>query len=132
MGSGTIDIYTFLHFLSGIMATYVLYPNDIYISFILSNIGHFIMEVYEQNIHPDTGVRLETDTNHVTDIIAFFFGSIIAIVLYQVLTEKYLCKTNVLLRIILLFIVGLIVLFEISREIFPRYYLTEYLKGAYI
>lgn len=131
MAKSAIDLYTFLHFLAGIIATYVLYPNDIFISFMVANLCHLLLEWSEKNVHPITGEQLESDTNHVTDVIAFFIGSAITIILYLMLPTKYLCVENKRLRTILIVIIGITIMFEIVREMFPTYYLNDYFKGTY-
>lgn len=132
MTSPAFDIFTILHFFAGIIATYVLYPDDIFISFMIANFVHLVMELYENNIHPVTGEVLESDTNHVTDVISFFIGSIITIILYLILPSKYLCVENKILRMVLVTIIGYVIMVETVREVFPNYYLSETYKGSFL
>jgi len=126
------DVWTLFHFLSGILITYVLFPQDIFISFILANIGHFIIELSEKNIRPEDGKVIESDTNHAIDIIAFLLGSIICLILYLWLPARFLAVENTTLRLLLISLAGGAAIFETMREFFPRYEINSFLKGAYL
>ena len=128
MGNSAYDMYTLAHFVFGIFATYSLWPDDIYVSFVLSNVVHFFIEIAEKNQHPQTKKILESDTNHATDIFAFFIGSIIAVILSSI----WPIENYSYVRPVLFLLVSFVFLLEFTREIFPNYKIGGILKGAYV
>lgn len=113
MGVKAFDIFTIGHFICGIIITATLVPTNPRLSLILSNLLHLLFELTEQNVNPNNGKILESSINHMTDVIAFFKGSVIGFYL----TDYMLDYPH--LRYVLLFIGSLIAIQEFGREILP-------------
>ena len=73
MGKPFYDKYIWHHFISGIIAGIVIFPGHKKLSFFISNGAHLLMELSENGSHPN-GEVLESNLNHLGDIIGFFFG----------------------------------------------------------
>jgi len=114
MGTSVFDFWSILHFLCGFFSTSTLIPTNPYLSALITNIIHFFSELSEQNKNPDTNEILESNINHITDIIFFFIGSILGILYGYKLFIK-----NDTIRYIVLFILLIIFLQELLREILP-------------
>jgi len=113
MGIEFLDIWTVMHFLSGVFITATLIPSNPCASLIVCNILHFISECIENNKDP-TGKVLETNINHFGDIIYFFMGSLVGYNLTEYFVE------NPCQRYIVLFICIIISVQEIGRELYPH------------
>ena len=119
MGKEFVDFWTFLHFICGFISTFVLIPLEPLKSFFIVNVLHLIMELLENNKNEKTGEILETLRNHIGDVFFFFLGSLLSIILsYKFSSNKYF--SNKVVRYIILFVLCLIFLQEILREIFPN------------
>lgn len=112
MGVKFLDLWTIMHFLSGVFITATLLPSNPTASLIIANILHFISEMLENNEDPN-GKVLETNINHFGDIIAFFIGSLIGLNLTDYMLE------NTTVRYFILFVFTIISIQEIGREVFP-------------
>jgi len=114
MGVKAFDVWTIGHFVCGIIITATLIPSDPTLSLIVSNIFHLLLELAEQDINPKNGEILESGVNHMTDILAFFVGSVIGFYFTDYMLD------HPTLRYILLFIGLLIGVQEFGRELFPE------------
>ena len=61
MGTELIDNWSLGHFLGGVLARLVIFPNKVWLSFILSFIIHLGCELIEHSENPTTGQKLETN-----------------------------------------------------------------------
>ena len=117
MGKNFIDLWTLFHCICGFLSTYTLIPSNIVVSAFVTNILHLIMETLENSKNKETDEILETRINHIGDIMAFLLGSIIA----NVLVLKYeLVIQSKIVRYSILFILLLIFIQEICRELLPK------------
>ena len=114
MGTKIFDIFTLGHFFCGVIITSTLLPNTPILSLIIANLAHFILELSEKNINPYNGKILETTSNHLSDIVAFFTGSLIGLFLTNYMVE------NSSTRYIILTIGVIIGIQEFGRELFPK------------
>jgi hypothetical protein len=115
MGKNFFDAWTIAHFICGFLSTSTLLPSYPIFSAIITNILHLIGELAEHYESPD-GVVLETDINHLGDILFFFFGSILG-VMYG--TKLFINPKYKYIRYIILFILIIIYITELGRELFP-------------
>jgi hypothetical protein len=125
MGLKFIDSWSFGHLGGGVLFQTVL--SYIHISdtnnFLISNLFHLIIELLEKNQTP-YGELLESNINHVGDILFFFFGWCISYLLnIHEKFDKYMIG-------IFAFIVVLFSSNEIYREIYPHN--TSIFQGAYV
>ena len=122
---GYVDIWTLGHFIFGFLSTSALLPSYPILSAIITNTLHLINELIEKSETPD-GKVLETDLNHIGDIIFFFFGSLLGIIYgTKIFTEpKYSYY-----RYAILFLSLLIYISEVGRELFP--YSWTFFDSAY-
>ena len=72
MGKKFFDLWTVGHFIFGFLSTSTLLPSSPILSAIITNLFHLINELMEKSESPE-GKILETDVNHLGDIIFFFF-----------------------------------------------------------
>jgi hypothetical protein len=118
-----VDIHTFGHLGGGILSCVLLQYSNVPIvtNFILANGIHYCSERNEKSVAPNGSV-LETNENHIGDIIAFLLGWIVA---YVLRLERYVTsKIAPILWFVLLFFTAL----EFLREIYPY---ERLLVGAY-
>lgn len=115
MGLDYIDLWTFVHFASGFLFTSTLLPSHPGMSLVISNIGHLLSEINE-NDYSDSGVELENTINHIRDIIAFFIGSLLG---YFYGCQFYNMDQNQTTRWVIIVILLLITINEVMRESFP-------------
>lgn len=115
MGNNFIDFWTFLHFIFGIISTSTILPKNKNISIFVANFLHLILELFENNKNNKTSEILESTSNHIGDILAFFIGSLIG----YFYGCKYFSNNNIT-RYILLVLSFAVFLQEILREIFPN------------
>jgi hypothetical protein len=120
MGKNFFDTWSIFHFICGFLSTSTLIPSQPYLSAVITNILHFFMEIIEKNKNPYTNEILETNINHLGDIIFFFIGSILAILYGHKLFIK-----QTFARYFFLIIMILIFLQEMFREIFPRNWIFD-------
>ena len=75
MGDPTVplDIWTFHHFLSGLISALIVYPEKKHLSFWLSVLTHFFIDSSERTYCPD-GKKINSVTNHFIDNVAFIIG----------------------------------------------------------
>ena len=119
MGKNFIDFWTLLHFIFGFISTSTILPSKPKISIFVANLLHLIMELLENNKNNKTGEILESTSNHISDILAFFIGSLIG----YFYGCKYFSNNNLSIKItryILLVLSFGVILQEILREIFPN------------
>ena len=109
MGLSFVDIHTVGHFIGGVISRLVIFPNNIRLSFIISNIGHLIIELLEKNKNSN-GIIVETSINHLGDILFFLLGWIIA--------NYYYIKLPNNIYYILLIVLLIICSKEILREFY--------------
>lgn len=113
MGKDWLDKDSIGHFLFGIIGSVVFFRNNPILSLIIMNSGHLIMELLEKEYNPKTGEILKTTKNHIADIILYFIGSLIGLLIKN---SKYLNTTK-------LFILGvvyvLVTIHQFGRELFP-------------
>ena len=77
MGLEYFDVFTIGHFVFGVLATAAICPEYPMIGMLTGNIIHAYMESTELDYR--RGVQVESWKNHLTDLIAFFLGSIVGI-----------------------------------------------------
>ena len=114
MGTNIFDFWSILHFICGFLSTSALIPKNPYLSAIITNIIHLFVELIEKDKIPSTNELIESNVNHITDVIFFFIGSVLAV--------KYghkLFINNQTLRYSVLVILFLSFLQETLREVFP-------------
>jgi len=110
MGIQYYDIYTIGHFISGVISRLIIFPSNRLKSFYTSNGIHLLIEMMENNYHPN-GTQLESFKNHVSDCIAFFIGWVLIDLLDITISKS--------IYYILLFILFIFGFSEITREIYP-------------
>lgn len=115
MGKKYFDFWTTMHFMFGFLSTSTLLPSNPIISAVIANIFHFIMEFNENNLSPD-GEILESDVNHLGDILFFFAGSALGVIYGSPIFANAKYSTY---RYVILYIVVLSFINEMGREIFP-------------
>ena len=123
MGKLMFDLWSYGHFLQGYLSRIIIFPNNIWFGFILSNIIHGIIEFSEKEKTPN-GKVLETKKNKIGDTICFNIGWLLAYITSFKKINKYV---YVLLCLILL--IGY--LEQFLREIFPNTDLY-FTIGAYL
>ncbi len=123
MGISIFDGWSILHFLCGFFSASALIPANPYLGAIISNIIHLFVELVEKDKIPATNEMLESNINHITDVIFFFLGSILGI-----LYGYKLFINNKTLRYFVLVILFLAFLQETLREVFPD---TWFIGPAY-
>jgi hypothetical protein len=116
MGLYPLDKYTFMHFICGYFITSTLLPTYPLVSMSITNILHLITELVVENEVTDTGIRIESNVNHATDIIAFLIGSILGVIYGCPFYDK---KENAMRRVIVFCIMILITIQEVMREVLP-------------
>ena len=116
MGLGYVDFWTFTHLLWGIIFSSILLPSKPFLSLFISNLVHFVGELFEYNVDKN-GVERENLTNHVTDCIAFFVGTLIG---YWYGSVYFLQKGTETLRWVLIVISVLAMIQEVGRELYPE------------
>ena len=124
MGIAIVDKHTIGHFGCGSLGYYILYNQNVSISknFYIANGLHLLMELLEHNKDP-MGRVLESNINHLTDIIAFLIGWILA---YLFKIEKYIPQT--FYPVICIFMIYTVTL-ETVRELYPNN--TGIFNGCY-
>ena len=75
MGKYFMDFWTIIHFASGFVSCSALLPTHPVTCVLIVNTIHAFMEYVENNKMGD--IVLESQVNHVCDILAFFIGSLI-------------------------------------------------------
>jgi hypothetical protein len=125
MGKKFFDVWTVGHFIFGFLTTSTLVPSSPFLSAIITNTFHLINELIEKSESPE-GKILESDVNHLGDIIFFFFGSLLGII-YG--TKIFNDPKYYLSRYAILFLSILIYISEIGRELFP--YTWTFFDSAY-
>jgi hypothetical protein len=115
MGKEYFDFSTIMHFMFGFLSTSTLLPSKPIISAFIANIFHLISELNEHNNSPN-GEILETEVNHLGDLLFFFAGSILGVI-YG--TNIFIQKKYSGYRQTILIIVILAFINEIGREVFP-------------
>ena len=96
------------------LSTSALIPTNPYLSAIITNIMHLFVELIEKDRIPYTNELIESNVNHITDVIFFFIGSILAVKYGHKLFIK-----NQRLRYSILVIMFLAFSQETLRELFP-------------
>lgn len=127
MGTVLIDVWSFYHFIGGILARLVIFPNNVLLSFIISFILHLVCELIEHTKNPHTGQKLENTKNKVSDMIMFCLGWLV-VQMFYVYIKKSKTYNNKKVYFILLsmFIAGTVL--EYMREIFPN----NKINGAFL
>ena len=115
MGKNFFDGWTVGHFICGFLTTSTLLPSYPVFSAIITNTLHLILELSEKSQSPD-GVILETNVNHLGDVLFFFIGSILGAI-YG--TKLFINPKYNYIRYIILFVLILIYINELGRELFP-------------
>ena len=130
MGFHIIDSYTFSHFFFGFICKLVIFSNIPLYSFIISNGIHLIVEINEHN-YDNNNKQLESFTNHLGDVIAFFIVWYLCYYFNYNLSSKK--KLDVFLKYFLLSIIFIGLYSETSREIYPYHkgYIFGLCKGAF-
>jgi hypothetical protein len=123
MGKRMFDLWSTGHFFLGYLSKIVIFPNDDFKGFIVSNIIHALMELSEKMETPE-GVVLETIKNKFGDSLVFIVGWFFAYITPFKKMNKY-----VYLLFVFLFLVSY--LEQFLRELFPRMDLY-FTKGAYL
>tara|TARA_B100000902_G_scaffold344754_1_gene350328 strand:- start:571 stop:1005 length:435 start_codon:yes stop_codon:yes gene_type:complete len=139
MGEGIVDRFSIEHFLYGSLS-FLLFKSinyPIYLNFIITNGFHLFMElIIENNISP-TGKILESNINHVSDIIFFLLGWLIA---FYFNFYKFFKKFPLIIKIILWIFLLMGGMWEIFREIYPKFemlpgyeniFFNRFIKGAF-
>jgi hypothetical protein len=124
MGINVFDRYSLDHFMVGFISNGLLKSIKMSSStnFIAANGLHLFIELLEKNESP-TKKQLESNKNHVGDIICFLLGWLLS----------YHLNLNIpgILYPILWILLIYVTMHEIIREIFP-YIENRLVKGAYI
>ena len=116
MGLEFFDFWTVIHFMWGIIFTSVLSPSRPILSAVIANVVHLLMELVENN-HDGKKNLLESDVNHIGDIIAFLLGSILG----SIYGTKYFSQPGTeIARYVLLSICIIAFIQEVGRELFPE------------
>lgn len=112
MGTRTFDAWAIGHFVYGSICFWILdyYGFSTKQNFWINNGVHFVMELLEKNHKPD-GTVLETQNNHVGDIVGFFGGWLLA--------KKLPYRPGNAMAFVFGVIVTLGITEEIQREIRP-------------
>ncbi len=123
MGNKMFDLWSYGHFFLGYLSKIVIFPNNPFISFIISNMIHLIIELNEKKVTP-TGVILETTRNIIGDNLIFSLGWLIAYITCFKKLNKYV-------YLVLAGILLIAYLEQLLREIFPNtdFYFTS---GAFL
>ena len=124
MGINMFDRYSLDHFMAGFISNVLLKSINMSSStnFIAANGFHLFIELLEKNESPRKK-QLESNKNHVGDIICFLLGWLLS----------YHLNLNIpgILYPILWILLIYVTMHEIIREIFP-YIENRLVKGAYI
>jgi hypothetical protein len=124
MGINVFDRYSLDHFMAGFISNGLLKSIKMSSStnFIAANGLHLFIELLEKNESP-TKKQLESNKNHVGDIICFLLGWLLS----------YHLNLNIpgILYPILWILLIYVTMHEIIREIFP-YIENRLVKGAYV
>tara|TARA_Y100000817_G_C16794714_1_gene516819 strand:+ start:23 stop:412 length:390 start_codon:yes stop_codon:yes gene_type:complete len=126
MGNGLYDKYTKFHFVSGTISYLLLKTQKLSTkkNFLYANTLHLLLELFEHNKTPE-GRILETNGNHLSDIIVFLIGWLLG---FYINLEHYVPTfITPFLWIFLIYVF----LHEILRELYP-YNNTIFCKGAFI
>ena len=117
------DLWSMGHFFLGYLSKIVVFPNDNFKGFIVSNLIHALMELCEKMETP-SGVVLETIKNKLGDSLVFMVGWLFAYITNFKKMNKY---------VYLFFALILLVSYleQFLRELFPRMDLY-FTKGAYL
>lgn len=115
MGIEFFDIWTVVHFVWGFISTSILIPSRPFLSAIIVNFIHLVMEFVENRYNKE-GKDIESISNHIGDILGFLIGSIVGI-LYG---SKYFIQPGTeTLRYVLIAFSLLALIQETGRELFP-------------
>lgn len=118
MGTELIDNWSLGHFLGGVLARLVIFPNNVGISFILSFIIHLGCELLEHRENPSTGKILETNKNKVSDMVMFLLGWTLIQLLYERIKVWRVYNNKIVYFVLLvIFVYGTVL--EYLRELFP-------------
>lgn len=107
----TIDIWTLHHFTAGLVSSVCIFPDNIELSFVVSNLTHLFTESMEHETCTWDGSTVNSFGNHLADIIVFLFG--------WILGRIYL-KRDTFMKI---FSISVLLIFIISE-------VDDYLKGG--
>lgn len=118
MGTELIDKWSLGHFLGGVLARLVIFPNNVWISFILSFIIHLGCELVEHLENPATGQKLESNKNKVSDMVMFLLGWTLIQLLYERIKDWRVYK-NKIVYFVLLGIFTYFTVIEYLRDLFP-------------
>jgi len=91
MGKDLVDIYTFGHFISGVLVQILVSAStnlSLTSNFVITNFFHILLEVLETDVNKN-GKTVETFKNHVSDIVVFVIGWLIAYYNKMKVPEKY-------------------------------------------
>jgi hypothetical protein len=124
MGIQLVDSYSMGHFMIGLLSFPLLskFKLPIYTNFLLSNGLHLYIEFIENNTTLD-GKILETNKNHIGDIICFLIGWGIGY-FYNISIPDYLF-------LFVFFFVVFVTYKEITQELFP-YRNSIFVKGRFV
>lgn len=127
MGSALIDRSSLEHFVGGVIARLVIFPNNFWLSFVVSFIIHLGVELVEHYKHPENGVILESNINHISDMWFFCAGWVVSQLFYNNIKKSRFYNNEIVYFILLaIFICGTTL--EYIRELFPY----NKLNGAFI
>lgn len=92
MGKDLVDIYTFGHFIAGLLSqTLVSTSTNLSLTsnFIVANFFHILIEFLEKGIDKN-GKIVETLKNHISDIIIFIIGWLVSYYNNIKVSERYI------------------------------------------
>ena len=119
------DIFSIFHFIGGFLTTLVIYPDDRRVALILANCIHFITECSELSECSHNGNVSKIMDDHISDILLFLIGSIIAVFAWDKIYEKF--ENNEELRHFAISITAIGWLLEVGLEL-VKYSKTTILK----
>jgi hypothetical protein len=122
MGVELIDMFTLGHFMMGFISYTILDSIKITTSsnMLLSNGLHLCIEMLEHNKTPG-GLIIETNKNHIGDIVGFLLGWLISFILK--------IKVSIWMYPILWVFIIYVTFMEIYREVFPDNVLGAFTKA---
>ena len=129
MGTAAFDCFSICHFLFGSLFFVLLKSIQIslYLNFLLANGAHLFIEFIENDISPSKK-KLESNINHISDILFFLLGWVFAYILNF---EKFYNRFPIIIKSVFWFILFFIIFKEIIIEIFP-YINFFFIKGVFI
>lgn len=119
------EINSIGHLFGGILSRIVIFPNNRITSLLVGYLIHLIIELLENNYCPK-GKKLESNINHISDLIFYLLGWLFADYIYCKLKINHI---NIFLYVFLLILFTYYNLKEIMREVLPY---NKFFGGAFL